>query len=223
MNFSEFNELSDQESELEKHHKKTIELADIIHQNPFDYLKSKDDIFNKDTNVESVIEKISKKFLIEKILFKISPNASSNEKIIEMKFNASAEEQIYKFINALYYELPGIAKFESIKIAKLNEQELSIKIVCRTFSCDESIKNFVSICDSNGHDNMRSINLFAIKKTLSHKLFCVINNSKAYIDNSWFGIGETIGEGKIVDISEDSIKIQCDNNTINVKLGHSWK
>jgi hypothetical protein len=224
MKFTEFTDLNKQKDKLIKQMDDTNKLVSDIKSASFPALQFKNKIFSDNTDIKKLVEQISRKLLIKNILLKENTSVHENEKILETKFTVLKEKQIYEFIDALYRELAGIVKFESIKIIKSNEKQLSVKILCKIFMIDKDIAiNSIEITrGGNRHNNVKSLNFFVLEKATLHTLFCIINNSKAYIDDSWFRIGDKIEDYKITGIYSNFIEIQNDNQKSIIKLGSSW-
>ncbi|MDR1982587.1 MAG: hypothetical protein LBQ08_02200 [Holosporaceae bacterium] len=180
--------------------------------------KSGEKIFSKNVELEKSIERISRKFNIKKTLIKRN---SSNE-IEEIKILTGQEKRIYQFIEGLFFELPGISQFKSIKIFPVDDKNLAAVIQLKIFKFNEC-SDLIFINPSARSYDPGSINLFGMDKANLHKLFCTISNSQAYIDDSWFQKGDSIDNYRVVDIDQNSIKVQEDNGKITlINLGSSW-
>ncbi|MDR1236165.1 MAG: hypothetical protein LBJ96_04110 [Holosporaceae bacterium] len=189
-------------------------LAREIEKTSFNCLKSKEKLFAPKSDVKKDIEKFAKKLNLKKVLIK----RDSTQNLGEVKIFTNREQEIYNFINELFFELPGIVHFKSIKLSPVSKEEIAafIQFSSATIAEPENLI-FLKTADKK-YD---SINLF--KKTKIHQLFCAINALKVYIDDSWFKIGDRIDDCIIEDIGQNFIHLRKDSgDKICVKLGSRW-
>lgn len=221
--FLKLDSLKNQRNLLDEEARSMAELANTIHKTSWNGLKSKEKIFNRNINIKHVVEKASQKFSLQKVLFRMSNGAGVREKVLEIKFNVSEESCIYKFLDTLWRESAGVVGFESIKILRSGSNELFVKIKCKIFSFEEKeTGRAVEIIEEKHAVDVKSINLFNLKKSKEHKLLGILDNSKAYIDDAWYGVGDKIDDGEVLNIYQNSIEIQSDNKKSTIKLGASW-
>jgi len=177
----------------------------------FQCQKSKEKLFSKDTDLKKIIEAIYKKLKMKKVLVKCNT-------INEVKILADREKKIYKFIDDLFLELPGIVKFESIKISKNKNNDIAAIIQFKISYLPEC-QNIIDITPHTKTYNIK--NMFEMKRP--HRLLCIIRGAKAYIDNSWFSVGDQIDDYKITDIDQNFLELQDDNACRRViELGENW-
>ncbi|MDR1551112.1 MAG: hypothetical protein LBS14_00280 [Holosporaceae bacterium] len=178
------------------------------------YLKSKDRIFVKNYDLKTEVGKISKKLNIQKILIK---HLSDCE---EIRIKTASEKMIYTFLEELFFDLPGFVQFTNLNICPTEKNWLIATIQLRIIPCD--LESLITIPPSAAHLRPNSfITLFGW--TQRHKLFGIVNNSKAYIDNAWLSIGDPVDNYRISSIGSHTITIQDDTGkTTTVKLGHTW-
>jgi hypothetical protein len=199
------------------------ELVNTIHETSWDELKSKEKIFNQNMNTKGLAERIVKKFLLRKVLFKMHDEVNAREKILEIKFSVSDESRIYDFLDALWRESTGIIGFESIEILRSSSRELFVKIKCKNFFFDEKeAERSIEVIEQKHPVNAKSINLFNLRKQKEHSLLGILNNSKVYVDDTWYGVGDKIDDYRVVSIHQNSIEIQSNNKKSTITLGTSW-
>jgi hypothetical protein len=221
--FLELDYLKNRKNLLAKKARSMTELANTICETQWDELKSKEKIFSRKVNIKNFVERIVKKFSLQRVLFKMNNESNAGEKVLEIKFNVSDENFIYKFLDTLWYESAGVVGFESIKITRSNSNELFVKIKCKIFFFNEKeTERSIEIIDPKHMVDVKSINLFNLRKSKEHHLLGILGNSGAYIDNTWYGVGDKIGDWKVLNIYQNSIEIQLNNRKSTIKLGSSW-
>jgi hypothetical protein len=179
------------------------------------YLKSTKKIFNTKIDPKQVIEKISGRLKVHKTLVK------QGSSIEEIKILSKQEDVVYRFIEDLLFELPGIIQFESIKISK-NNKELSATIQLKAFQL-LNVRDFVNIDSSDEKSDTSSIKLFFSDEKRKHNLLCTLEKAKAYINNSWFQLGDAIEDRRLIGIYQNYIELQRSNGDKTIiKLGEMW-
>ncbi|MDR1334383.1 MAG: hypothetical protein LBJ71_04135 [Holosporaceae bacterium] len=207
-------ELKNRKDYLEELRNRINNFAEEIKKTSFNSLKSKEKLFAKKGDEKKCLEKIAQKLNFKKVLIK--HNISQN--IEEVKVLAPQEQEIYKFLNELFFELPGIVHFKSIKISPAAGGDISAIIQFTTTAVEEH-PHLIFFRKSEEKYNV--IDFF--KKVKTHKLFCVIAGSRAYIDNFWFGIGDNLGDGLLETIGSNFIEIQKEGGSrTRIKLGDKW-
>jgi hypothetical protein len=185
----------------------------------FPCLKTKEKLFAKNYNLKESIETISRKLNLRNVLIKLH-SLHAAPTIEEVKIQTNREDKIYKFIEELFFELPGIVQFESIKIFPTDKKDL-MAIIQFKVSIPEECPNLITLNPSDRTNAATSIRLFGKAKT--HKLFCTIHNSKAYIDDGWFQVGARTDDFELKDVGPNYIEVQDDTGRkIRVKLGTTW-
>jgi hypothetical protein len=209
---SELKELEERENRLKEFKNSVDDFAKKIKNHSFSYLKSKKKLFAKKDDLKKSIEKISRKLSVEKISLK------SFAAFEEIRIFASQENEIYKFIEEALFEIPGIIQFVSITFSPTDKEDVCAIIKFRVFEFSDC-PGIISISPTSR--NRGSIDLFGKKKT--HNLFCTIDNSRAYIDGSWFQIGDRIDDCELTSVAQNFIELQKeDSSKIQIKLGASW-
>jgi hypothetical protein len=221
--FLQLDNLRNQRNLLSEKNKSITELANSITESSFRSLKSKKKIFYQGMDVKNFIKKIVKNFSLRKVLFKMDNCASAHEKILEIKFNSPNESRIYKIFDALWREFDGIVGFESIKILRSNLSGLFVEVKCKFFLFDEKeAKNSIELIEDKHRCKTKSIDLFNLRGAKEHNLLGIIDDSRAYIDDAWYCIGDKIDDWEVANIRQNSIKIQSNNRKLTLKLGSSW-
>jgi hypothetical protein len=210
---SELNELAEREARLREFKNSVANFVKEIKTRPFSYLKSEKKIFAKNQDLKKVVERISRKLQLKKVSIKRSSARESKE----IKIAANQEGKIYNFIKETLLETPGVTQFKTITfLPTKNEIVATLQFKILTFSEPSGI---ISIKPTDR--KFGKINLFNQKK--SRRLFCAIDNSKAYVNDSWFQIGDPIGDYRLINVDQNSIEIQGDNGlTTRIKLGDAW-
>ena len=207
-------------------HKNNIsKLSNEISKCSFNFIKP----FNATGNFKNIIKETCKKYHIENALFKF--NAAKDKyceiKNIEIKFSTKHERNIYDFIIGLQNKLDEIIIFDEIKIIKKDKHNFVTKIQFRLLLPDtrEHKKSIIiNSLPKNIFFNIKSICLFPKdEETEKYTLHCIINNSKAYINDKWVNIGDELDDFKIKNIYPNSIDVQHDNEVVNISIGSNWK
>ncbi|MDR2781433.1 MAG: hypothetical protein LBB21_03185 [Holosporaceae bacterium] len=176
------------------------------------HLKSKEKLFSSSDDMKKCIKEITKELCLKKILIKCDSTGT------EIKILANQEQKIYYFIDKLFFELPGLIYFKSIKLLITDKGDVAA-VIQFTSTIIKELPNISSINVTNRKYDR--INLF--KKTKQHQLFCTISDSKAYIDDSWFSVEDHIDDYIIKTIKQNFIEIQKDTERqIFIKLGSTW-
>lgn len=193
------------------------------------YLKSGDKIVQKSSDIKKTIGDIAKKLSIQKVFIKKNTNNNiahgyfKSEKV-QIRISISQETQLYKFVQDLYSELNGIVQFETINVTQHNGKELLADITTNIFSINnDSIRKQIHIRQGNSTKSMSSLNLFNMDTKKQHKLFCVIDDAKAYIDKKWFIAGDYINDTKIIKIDKRGIEVSSEDVTNKyIAVGDTW-
>jgi hypothetical protein len=189
-------------------------FAKEIKKTSFNSLKSQEKLFASPVDIKKNLEEIAQKLNFKKVLIKhdISQN------IGEIKILALNEQEIYKFLNELFFELPGVVHFKSIKISPTAADDIAA-IIRFTSTQLEKLPHLIFLKEINKKYDV--IHLF--RKVKTHNLFCTIGDSKAYIDNFWFRIGDDIGDGILKNVGTNFIEVQKQDGSIaRLKLGSQW-
>ncbi|MDR2765981.1 MAG: hypothetical protein LBB63_00765 [Holosporaceae bacterium] len=214
----QFNELRERKQILSEKNAAMEELAEAVRAIPTDDLKSADKIFASDADHKVFLKKTAGRFALNKVFFRINPDGR-----VEVKFNSFAEGQIFAFIDALWRESGGLVKFESIKMAKAPEGDLAVKLNYLIVSIDKKIdRHRVHLSETKCRRSPESIDLFGVAATKTHNLSCILDNSRAYVNGSWYGVGDKIDGWKILSIRQNFIEIQSENKKLSPRLGASW-
>ncbi|MDR2158058.1 MAG: hypothetical protein LBO02_01935 [Holosporaceae bacterium] len=213
---AEFQEVEDQRNRLIASRNHIDELAKQIKKYSFSYLKSKELIFTPNPNLVKSIEKISKS--LKKVLIKRNPAENTEE----IKIFTQRESEIYEFIEKLLFELPGVVQFQSIRLFQSDDENFSAVVRFKVVTFDERL-HLIFLNPTVRSRDLKSINFFGIGEVKLHKLFCTICNSKAYIDNLWFRIGDRIDDCELAGVHQNFIEIKDDVGAITrIKLGACW-
>ncbi|MDR2646297.1 MAG: hypothetical protein LBC04_03955 [Holosporaceae bacterium] len=190
-----------------------------IEKSTFSCLKAKDKFYAKNYDVKKSIDVISQRLILDNVLIKL--RSSNNLQIIEeIKIQTNRESKIYQFIEELFFELPGMVQFKRINISPGDKGKLVAIIQLHIFMPEEC-PGLATINHMRQSYHVDSIRLFERAKT--HKLFCTIPNSKAYINGSWFQIGDPIDGFKLMGVEQNSIEIQDDSgHKTTIKFGAVW-
>lgn len=210
------NELEVRKSYLAMSKTSIEDFAQEIQNFSFPCLKTKEKLFPSNKDLKKNLETISKKLSINNVLIKFNVPMDS----VEIKIQTNQESKIYKFIEELFFELPGIVQFKSIKIFPMNKKNLAALIQFKIFF-PEKCSGLLDINPIPRNSSFASIRL--LEKVKAHKLFCTIYNLRAYIDNSWFQIGDDIDDFRLIAVKQNSIEIEDQTgHKVQVKLGTTW-
>ncbi len=214
-------ELLNQKSNISK-------LSDDIAECSFGFAKPSCLNCNKLDDCKNIIKEICKESHLENVLFKITLTDDQyfNMKNVEIKFSTKYERSVYNFIIALQKKLNEVIIFDVIKIIKKDKHNFVAKILFRLLSFGKSIYKKSIIINpllANVFSDIRSICLFPTDEELKkYTLYCVIENSQAYINDVWMNIGDVCDNFKVKNIYQNSIDIQRENEIINVNIGYDW-
>ena len=187
-----------------------------IQKTSFSSLKAKEILFVGSVDLKKSIEKISQKLNLNNVLTKLHSIYNPHD-MNEIKIQASHENEIYKFVEDLFFELPGVVQFKNVKVVPIAKENLAALIQFKIFMPEEC-PGLISVKPSDRSFDITSIELFG--KVKRHKLFCTIYNLKAYIDSSWIQIGDCIDDFKLTNVKQNSIELQSDSGRkIAIKLG----
>jgi hypothetical protein len=194
----ELEELKDQKNHL-------ITIQDSINRlikkiKNHSFLQKKN--FDQNFDLRREVEKISKAVKVKKVSLKRNPIGG----IEEIKFSANKEKSIYEFISRLMIELPGVVQFRSIKFFLSDKNNINTVIQFKILTSGERFVKYLYNTNCNYNYDIPPIRLFEKRKL--HKLFCTIQNEKAYLDNSWFKVGDMIDDYELISIQQDFIEIQ---------------
>jgi hypothetical protein len=194
-------------------------FAKEIEKSTFSCPKAKEKFFAKNCDIKKSIDVISKKLILDNVLIKL--HSSNNlQTIEEIKIQTNRENKIYQFIEELFFELPGMVQFKRIEILPSNNGKLIAMIQFHIF-IPKKCPNLTVINYTRQNHSIDSIRLF--EKVKTHKLLCTIPTSKAYIDDSWFQIGDPIDSFCLMRVEQNFIEIQDDSHhKISIELGATW-
>lgn len=220
------NEIGDLKNAKELIIRKQIEftkLSDKIHNTQFNFIKTKEELIQPNQNIKKILSQISKKSHIEKIKFKQKENdqKSFKEVHIEIQFFAECEQDIYRFIQKLANKLNII--FDSITIIKKDKRNFITHLKCRLFEF-KYLDRAINITPKKKNRVYFSyLQLFPKDdEKKKHFLKGIIDKTKAYIDDEWKQVGDTIDEYEIKDITGRNILIEREGKIEKIKLGDSW-
>jgi hypothetical protein len=182
---------------------------------------------NSIDKLKGIIKEIVAENRLENVLFKQSISDSCDLKTIkfEIKFISNEEKNIHGFIDSMMRKSGFFAAFDSIKIAKKGEKSFMAKMQCRLILFkDDNYKKYVSITPSlNEISSTGNIDIFTSSRPLmKYTISCIINNSKAFINDSWMEIGDRTNDFEIKHIYPKSIDIMSCNKVSNIKIGETW-
>ncbi|GHT90290.1 hypothetical protein FACS1894122_00270 [Alphaproteobacteria bacterium] len=212
-----------QEKESALFHKNNLEkLAYNISQSSFPAIKLCDDASNY--NAQKHIRDCAKKASIDKVMLK---NKATNDKYFRademgIQLSAKKERDIYSFLREIYAQSPGPVEVDSIGITKRGKNDFVAKIQCRLYLFDKnSLQNFVKPMKNKSMFDIGSVSLFQSDDE-EHKLHCVIENEKAFVDNNWINVGDTIDGSTVKKIGYESIDLESKGKLDHVKIGSSF-
>lgn len=224
MKKNEINELKkEKESILEKQNE-IQKLAGMISAISFDQIITKETLLKRYDDINGVLIKIAQKSHIKaaKLKKKEIKQKYYKEFDMEVKFLAEYEHDIYYFIENLREELNII--FDSVKIIKKSKKNFFVQIECRCFKYN-AINKFIDIKSQKRNATfINHLQLFTKdEERKKHFLQGIIDRTRAYIDEEWKQSGDTIGDDcKIKNIYGESILIERNGKSKEVKLGDSW-
>ncbi|MDR0556173.1 MAG: hypothetical protein LBG20_04200 [Holosporaceae bacterium] len=210
----ELDQIEDQKIDLQSMKNSIEAFAKGIRICDFSFIKSKEKIFENEDNPREIIGKISKKLNIPKLLMK---HGSFPE---EIKITVNQERKIYAFVEGLIFELPGIVRIESLNISQIDQKKeftALIRLKAHRFKEQPMVRI--------KPDERRCISINFFEKAKPHRLLGITGSSKAYVDNKWLSVGDTVDndEHRISRVGPNFIEIQDrDFNTQRLKLGASW-
>jgi hypothetical protein len=214
---AEFEETRNRKNRLIMFRKSAEALAREIKTHPFSPLKSPRKLFEKNLDLRKTAEKICRKLGTEKALIR----RSGAQNIGEIKISADDEGKIYEFIRRLFFELPGAVRLRSVKF--LPSGGIVSAIIAFEVSAVEKCPGLVLQKAPRRKADLGSLNLFGIKKSGSHKLLCIADDSGAYIDDSWFRVGDFVGGRRLTEIFPNAVEIKGEGpSKIRIGLGESW-
>ncbi|MDR0631771.1 MAG: hypothetical protein LBF54_00795 [Holosporaceae bacterium] len=212
----ELGDLENQKNELIKLKSSIDDFAKKIGKSSFSCLKSKEKIFDRGDDQKKFIEQIARKLNVKKV----SVKRNSTNEIEEIKILTDQEKKIYAFIDGLIFESSGMVQINSVRLFPADRNNLTGIIKFKTHLFDKN-PNLISINPSRRNYSISSINLFG--KVKLHKLLATVHNAKAYVNDSWFEIGDKIDDYRLVHVDQNFIEIQEDDGLkIQVKLGGQW-
>lgn len=221
----ELSNLTIKKNEILEKKNNISKLSNEISKNSFNFARPLDCSFNSADRLNDSLKEICKKSEVENVLFKlnIKKEHCCNIKNIEIKFSTKCERNIYNLIRELQNKFDAIIVFDEIKIIKKDKLSFVAKIQFRLLMFDRCMYKESIIINpllKNILLNKQSMHLFPNdEETKKYTLHCVINNSKAYINNVWVNIGDVLDDFKIKDIHQNSIDVYRNNEVINVKIG----
>lgn len=192
--------------------------------------KNRSELLRKTPNLRHSILNIAKKSDVQKVALKIIQNSfkTYNAYNVSMQFESPSENNIYKFLNSLRSKFNVI--FDSIKISQKQTESDNLKVdlecTCIEFTkIDENI-TFKPLKKSNlqkESKEIKKIHLFDNNTNKQkHTLKGIINGSKAFIDNGWKQIGDSVDETEIKAIFNDSIMLENQESLDNIKIGNKF-
>lgn len=219
------NEIGDLKKAKELIIKKQAEftkLSDKIRNTQFNFTKTKEELIQPNQNIKKILSQISKKSHIEKIKFKQKENdqKSFKEVHIEIQFFAEYEQYIYRFVQKLANKLNII--FDSITIIKKDKRNFITHLKCRLFEFKYLDRAINIKPKKKNRIYFSHLQLFPKDdETKKHFLKGIID-TKAYIDDEWKQVGDTIDEYEIKNITGRNILIEREGKLEKIKLGDSW-
>lgn len=221
----ELNLLSRKKNNLLAGKSKIEKLAKDISGSSFHTLRRRNIVASKTTNLKNIVRTIAQKSKVKNVLFKKTRDANCEN--IEIKFSADYERNVYDFINAIRTTPNEAVIFDEIKILKNGKNDFISKIKCKLFLFNNEIaKTSISVRSSSEAKDIiatKSLRLFPRDDGEKlYTLYCVANNSKAYVNNAWMSVGDKIGDFEIKHINHDSVDIWMDGELVNIRLGKSW-
>ncbi|GHT97891.1 hypothetical protein FACS1894126_2760 [Alphaproteobacteria bacterium] len=196
-------------------------LVEEISQSSFPAAKLCDDVSNYDARKH--IKDCAKKASINKVMLK---NKSINDKYfradeMEIQLSAKKEHSIHNFLKEIYTQSPGPVEVDSIEITKRGKEDFFVKIQCRLCLFDKDTpQNSVKPMEKKMPD-ICSATLFRSDDE-EHKLHCVIENEKAFVDNNWINIGDSIDGSTVKKIGYESIDLEFNGKLNHIKIGSSF-
>ncbi|MDR2106990.1 MAG: hypothetical protein LBO73_00485 [Holosporaceae bacterium] len=214
---AELEETGSRKNHLIRMKKSAESLANEVKKFRFTVLKSPKKLFAKNPDVKKTAEKIGKKLGVGKVLIK----NNTDRNFAEIKVSADEESKVCEFIRTLFFELPGIVDFRSVKFFPSGGS------ICATATFKiltvEECPGLVFRMAPHPKPDLKSLNMFGLKKIRPHRLLCTIDNCGAYIGDSWFRVGDSIDGQRLTAVFPNSVEIQTDDRRkIRVGLGENW-
>ncbi|MBR1733858.1 MAG: hypothetical protein IJ730_00155 [Alphaproteobacteria bacterium] len=217
----EVRELNEEKNSLIQTKSEISELVRTISRSSFNFSMKREQFSDKHTDIRRILIDIAKKTHVEKIKLKKEFERYTSVGEFELKFTTKREKYIYNFIDLLRAELNLV--FDSIKIIKKDKNLFFTKIKCRYFQYYDLDKGININPIQKQKLFFNKLQLFQKdEENKKHFLRGIINCSKAYIDDKWKNIGDTIDDYTLKGISDDSIIMKNDDEELKIKLGGSW-
>ncbi|GHU11978.1 hypothetical protein FACS189449_04620 [Alphaproteobacteria bacterium] len=212
-----------QEKEIALSNKNHIaKLVDEISQASFSAIKLCDDVSKYD--VRKHIKACAQKAHVKKVMLK---NKATNDDYfradeIEIQLSAKKERHIYNFLKEIYAQSLGPVEIDSIEIAKKEKNDFFAKIQCRLYLFDKNtLRDSVKPIENKDVSDIGSVSLFKSEDE-KHTLHCAIENEKAFVDNKWRNIGDSIDGSTVKNIGYESIDLESGGKLYHIRIGSSF-
>jgi cell division protein FtsL len=192
-----------------------MQLASDISKYSFPLTELRENV--EDFDLRERIKYLAGQTGIETVLLK---NKSMQQKYfrsneMEIRFSAAEERSIYDFIDGIRQQF--LVEFRSIEITK--KKNFLAKIHCILYFFEKKSLRYVTNLPNakNIFDVSWGILFPCVPK--AHQLNCVIENTKALVDDLWFNPGDSIDGALIKRINYNSIDLERDRELFNIKIG----
>jgi hypothetical protein len=226
---SELRSLRAEAHKCDKQKQEILQLLNYIgNHSLINCIKSMESTFSRTQDPKALIENIAREHIREKIFFRHLQKRDSDFNVddVVIRFSSHCERETYNFVNEIYAKFDGIITCDSLQIIKNNKNGFTAKITLKIYSPTDKTKAdniFLHHSDENLSPQTKKIKLFPSDELpRTYTLHCVLNNSKAFINNFWLNAGETRDDFKIKNIFSNAIEVEQDEKIFSIKIGGVW-
>jgi hypothetical protein len=184
----------------------------------------------KKPSIKNIIKNCAQESFIKNILLKHSCKNGKYlvEQSVSIKFLFPKEKMAYDFLDKFYQKANGIIVCDLIRIIKTEKMKFEAKMDFRIFTIPKESKSFTIKTPTKKYQQQKSvlhdINMFSPDESPTrYTLLCIIDNSRAYVNDRWVKKGDTIDNFSINYIRKNSIDLKGNKKTLNnIKIGASW-
>lgn len=219
------NRLKNEANIIANKRKEFLRLSQKISSSFFCFRKNKEQLVGVAHDIRKSILEILRSFEAKKVAIKIDESSQETYNLdnIRFQFEIKSEQDVYKFLQSLKLQFNVI--FDVIKIVKKSVESFKVEIECRCMELKEIDKEIrIKPLEANevGKEArvIKKISIFSKNNNVpKHILKGIINGTKAFIDEEWKSVGDSIEDNEITVISDDFVMIETDGVEKQIRIG----